>query len=1494
MYCATPFLCPLKIACFVAILQENYSIMSDLIRRAKVEIDGSNAGQEIEKLRKTTERLKYELSTLDKTSKTYSKDQSKLRTELQQTERELKKKQTGVENLTRVLNNLSGSTYNDLIKAQKELKRQLGDMERGTAEYETKLRSLTRVEKELKIAKQEQNSVFAKSSNFWANMAGKLAIASGVYKRVTNAVLKLTEAANEFQSTMADVYTSLDKDTFEKHHNELERGSREIMKKYGLSIQETNKALADAVSAGIEAGKATEFLDVAARLAVGGSTSLATSVDGLTSILHAYSLEVKDSESVANAFFTAQKYGKTTVEELANSIGKVAPIASQLGVSYQELMAAQSALTMKGISSNDAFMALRGALTALIKPSSEAQKVLAEAGVPFGAAAVKAAGLGATLEKLSHLVESNNDAVVRAIPNIRGLTAITALSGDGFDKYSEILQKVTSDLGENTNLSFALGLQMETTAKKMAIAKAEFRDISIELGQKLQPVVISATNALSGLMKVANVLIKTIYDNRWAIAALATYWGVLKVAEKGWIQQSWILLTRLKDLVKSLTLKQALLGSFKFIFSPLIAGYQLMAAGILTVRGRTDAANAAMKAFNTTIKNNPIGLLLTLLATVGVALTGFIRKKREATRAIKEMHTELEKEQRACNDLFSALKKVEKGSTEYKAIKEKIINQYGAYLTGLIDEKGALIDVEQAHKRVTAAIRENFAQRMVASEQEKLFTTAMKNSATNATKLGRELTKQFGQDVGTIFQNEILAMVRNGDGQSKINEFIFEKGINNNERVKMYVNELLTIEHTLQNGLVKIDEKYASWMSDFDVQNKIKALKKELEEYNKTLEIEDIQVALGSMSQSNVEEIRKKVAETTKEIQELEKRLVKVSPSANNIESSTGPSPTGDNSPSGDTPEKWSLDKDIQFLKKRREILHQHNIEEIESIEERDRLIMQEEIASYERRLTELRKHGKENAEEIAQHQAAIVSLRVKLYDEERKQKAEQDKIIASGQTPLEREIADYEARLKAAGLYNLQDLEMTEKQLEAKRILEQQHADRVATIQQRAVSDQLRNLEQAHKNEERQLANKFTLGLIKEKDYRKKLIDLDYRYWNERAKVQGLSQAEAANLEQMYQNMLIEAMQTGNEAAVKKLVSERMELLNKFYEEATQTQDIHSNDELIALGIKLGLKEEEIMKLAECEEAIEKWKNQRIEEETAKSESIIRNIRERSLKAWLKNAEETVYKIQNGINILANANQAYNDNQLARIELQKERELTAAGDSAELRKQIEEDFERKKFELQKSQADRNFAIQAAQIVATGALAAIQAFAQLGPIAGAIAAGIVAVTTGLQLASANKERQRIKAMTFQSSSGESGSPITGERVATGNAGFSDGGYTGHGGRFEPAGIVHKEEYVAPSYVLASPRAFNHVRALEALRQEYKASGRIAPSVSGFADGGPTSAATSDEEREILGQLSKVLDRLERNGVKAHMYFDEFERKQAVLHKSRSAGTRRDD
>lgn len=61
--------------------------------------------------------------------------------------------------------------------------------------------------------------------------------------------------------------------------------------------------------------------------------------------------------------------------------------------------------------------------------------------------------------------------------------------------------------------------------------------------------------------------------------------------------------------------------------------------------------------------------------------------------------------------------------------------------------------------------------------------------------------------------------------------------------------------------------------------------------------------------------------------------------------------------------------------------------------------------------------------------------------------------------------------------------------------------------------------------------------------------------------------------------------------------------------------------------------------------------------------------------------------------------------------------------------------------------------------------------------------------------------------------------------------FAEGGYTGDGGKYQPAGIVHRGEYVVPQSVVKSPAAQYHLGSLETMRRGYADGGLVTNSLS---------------------------------------------------------------
>lgn len=252
----------------------------------------------------------------------------------------------------------------------------------------------------------------------------------------------------------------------------------------------------------------------------------------------------------------------------------------------------------------------------------------------------------------------------------------------------------------------------------------------------------------------------------------------------------------------------------------------------------------------------------------------------------------------------------------------------------------------------------------------------------------------------------------------------------------------------------------------------------------------------------------------------------------------------------------------------------------------------------------------------------------------------------------------------------------------------------------------------------------------------------------------------------------------------------------------------------------------------------------------------------------------------------------AIQDAEIAASDAKFEALIRQAENNGEDTAVLEEEKENRKLEIQKKYADVNFAIKVSQIVADTAVSIMKAFADLGPIGGAIAAAMLTATGAAQVVSAKAERDKIRNLQpsrTATSSGQS-TPATAQRVLSG---FSEGGYTGDGDRYEVAGLVHRGEYVVPKPIMANPRVVDAVGTIEAIRRTHSA---IAPSASGaqrgFADGGYTGHVSTFADTELAAsvkELRKVINSM--RDMRAYVVYSDIERTGKDIGRARAPFTR---
>ena len=287
--------------------------------------------------------------------------------------------------------------------------------------------------------------------------------------------------------------------------------------------------------------------------------------------------------------------------------------------------------------------------------------------------------------------------------------------------------------------------------------------------------------------------------------------------------------------------------------------------------------------------------------------------------------------------------------------------------------------------------------------------------------------------------------------------------------------------------------------------------------------------------------------------------------------------------------------------------------------------------------------------------------------------------------------------------------------------------------------------------------------------------------------------------------------------------------------------------------------------------------------------------------------------------NLAGGAVQALQQAEEANVDAKYDAEIEAAKKAGKDTTELEKKKADEKLKIQKKYADVNFAIKASQIIADTATSIMKAYADLGPIAGSIAAALMGVTGVAQLAAANAERQKVKRMSLNGAGGASSA--SGTRVVTGleSGGSIDVEREQDGKRFhadydpyrrgfidKPTVIVgeggygRSREWVASNAAVENPTVAPFLNIIDQAQRAgnirtldmnkfllHQAQGRAAGGYITPSAPTPQPMPTVINHRdEYNKELLETLKELRNNGIRSYVALDDFDAQQKLRNQVR--------
>lgn len=304
----------------------------------------------------------------------------------------------------------------------------------------------------------------------------------GVTTPLATAAVASVKFSSQFETAMAKVSTIAD--PAQKSISTMKDEIVDLSNETGMAATDLAEATYEAISSGINTADAVKFTGEASKLAAAGFTSASSAVDVLTTILNAYGMTAENTTHISDVLIKTQNLGKTTVDELSQSIGKVIPTANAFGVSIEQLGTAYSFMTSRGIATAETTTYLNGMLNELAKGGTKVSDTLKEkTGKSFQELSEEGKSLRDVLGILESAAQEAGVGFNDLWSSQEAGKAALSLLGVEQEKYNETLKDFQDTAGDTEQ---AYEKMAETSETRFKVAVENGKNALMEFGDTIK------------------------------------------------------------------------------------------------------------------------------------------------------------------------------------------------------------------------------------------------------------------------------------------------------------------------------------------------------------------------------------------------------------------------------------------------------------------------------------------------------------------------------------------------------------------------------------------------------------------------------------------------------------------------------------------------------------------------------------------------------------------------------------------------------------------------------------------------------------------------------------------------------------------------------------------------------------------------------------------------------------------------------------------------
>ena len=598
-------------------------------------------------------------------------------------------------------------------------------------------------------------------------------------------VIKTTGLTREQVEELNESFKNLDTRTSREQLNNLAY----IAGKLGISTKEMVQQFVEAA----------DIINVSMGDVLGDDATLA--IGKMVDVYKKSTDMLKDKslkEQLLSLGSAVNELGKTSAaneQYMVNFTGRLGGIAVQAGLAADQILGFASALDQDMQKVEMSATAFQKLIQKVISKPAEFAKV---AGMELG--------------KFKQLIETDmNEALKKVLKGfsgaggfdkllpifqdlgLDGARAAAAISSmaNSLDKVEAAQSIANKAMLEGVSCYEEFSVKNNNMQASLEKARKKFQNTRLELGEKLYPILLKLTKTSTAGIKAISTATSWISKNKGMVLAIIAPLTL-------YIAKVTLLKTRLLLLTAAEKAGVVIKAAYKTAVYAVAAAQAKMA-------GNTERAAAAVRKMNASANAVPWVALATAIVAAGTAIYKLATRTTAAQKAMKDFHERTAEQKAEADRLFGALRELRKGTDEYNKVQKKIIENYPTILQDQLDEKGNILDIEQAYNKVITAMKRKIALDI----QQEQITEIMKKEMDRLQHSLKHLSPEIGGKAVELAESGLTSetIIRS------LNRYLL-KDRKLNDKEEFWIRNVTKIVQEEQAKSGRVKQNLAPWIGD--------------------------------------------------------------------------------------------------------------------------------------------------------------------------------------------------------------------------------------------------------------------------------------------------------------------------------------------------------------------------------------------------------------------------------------------------------------------------------------------------------------------------------------------------------------------------------------------------------------------------------------------------------------------------------------------------------